>query len=700
MKKAGASMFNTSEVSSSNKVSFDWNSIRTRLLGAFGAIVLLSMISATVSYVAFNSSSTALLFISGEKVPLLAKAVDLSTLGGQLNENMSKLTNAKTVSESVSAFEKLTPVKSNLDILSAEISEAESVDTEKVSQIAEIVSKLESQISDTNNLVTQRIEKAEKRIQNLGIASENRDTLVDLVEERLDVVDDPAAIESLIRVNMRAHQVLNIYATTAGETSAARIEVLRTEFSDASDALNINIVILGNDVTEEIRQTAASLSEFGTSDQNFFDSRISELRVLEGAQTSANVASQTSSALNQAIGDYVSAKRVQVDEETNATNSTLTTSSTVVIFLSLATLVFSAAIIYFYVSQNMLKRLSQLVSSTRALADGKLDVEIPTNGADELSSMAGALQVFKENGLEMESMRSQQAQAAEKAEAERRHILDRLANEFETNVGSVVKNLVASATEMKTTAVELTDAASDASTQSGVASTGSEQAAASVQATASATTELTASIGEIAHQVQESASIAQAALEEASSANQIVNSLNAAATRINEVVTLISDITGQTNLLALNATIEAARAGEAGKGFAVVANEVKGLSAQTEKATGDIASQIQEMQSVTKQTVDVITGISDTIHRINEIASAVSAAVQQQNAVTNEIAQSATNAATATESVSQSVSVVGESAARSGSAADQVLSASQNLSEQSDILRQQAESFVKQLRAA
>jgi len=687
-------------VKSSIRNSLDWNSIRIRLLGAFGAIVVLSMISAAISFVAFNSSSTALNVISGEKVPLLAKAVDLSTLGGQFNENMSRLTNANTVGERESAFQKLNPVKDNLEALSADISESEKVDTEKVSQISETVAKLESEIVDTNNFITQRIEKAAQRVADLEMASGNRDTLIELVEERLDVVDDPDVIESLIRVNMRAHQVLNIYATTAGETSTENIEALRTEYADAADALNINIVILGSDVTEEIKQTATALSNFGTSEQNFFDGRISELRVLEGAQTSAAVATKTSADLNQLIGDYVSSKKVQVDEETSATTSTLTTSSSVVITLALATLILSAAIIYFYVSQNMLKRLSQLVESTRALADGKLDVEIPTNGSDELASMAGALQVFKENGIEMENMRTQQAQAAEKAEEERRAILERLANEFETNVGSVVENLVSSATEMKTTAVELTDAASDASTQSGVASSGSEQAAASVQATASATTELTASIGEIAHQVQESASIAQAALEEASSANEIVNSLNAAATRINEVVTLISDITGQTNLLALNATIEAARAGEAGKGFAVVANEVKGLSAQTEKATGDIASQIQEMQSVTKQTVDVITGISDTIHRINEIASAVSAAVQQQNAVTNEIAQSATNAATATESVSQSVGVVGESAARSGSAADQVLSASQNLSEQSDILREQAESFVKQLRAA
>ena len=107
--------------------------------------------------------------------------------------------------------------------------------------------------------------------------------------------------------------------------------------------------------------------------------------------------------------------------------------------------------------------------------------------------------------------------------------------------------------------------------------------------------------------------------------------------RISVVVDLIQTIAAQTNLLALNATIEAARAGEAGRGFAVVASEVKSLASQTAKATDEIRQQIGGMQTVTTTAVSAIRNISSTISEINDVTTAIAAAVEEQGAATREI---------------------------------------------------------------
>jgi methyl-accepting chemotaxis protein len=173
-----------------------------------------------------------------------------------------------------------------------------------------------------------------------------------------------------------------------------------------------------------------------------------------------------------------------------------------------------------------------------------------------------------------------------------------------------------------------------------------------------------------------------------------------AAQRIGAVVELSNTIAGQTNLLALNATIEAARAGDAGRGFAVVASEVKALAEQTAKATDEIGQQILAIQTATKQSVGSIEEIGTTIASVNEIATAIAAAVEEQGMATAEIARNIQEAARGTHDVSSNISGVSQAASETGQTAARLLSSANELSQQSEMLRTNVESFFAAIRAS
>ena len=274
-----------------------------------------------------------------------------------------------------------------------------------------------------------------------------------------------------------------------------------------------------------------------------------------------------------------------------------------------------------------------------------------------------------------------------------------MADNFESNVKTVVESVASASTEMEMSARTLSATAEEASSQSTAVAAASEEASTNVQTVAAAAEQLAQSVEEVGRQVQQSSTIASNAVSEAQKTNEEVEGLATAAEKIGEVVGLINDIASQTNLLALNATIEAARAGDAGKGFAVVATEVKSLADQTATATEDISSQISAIQSATENAVKAIKGISGTIGELSEISSAIASAVEEQSAATREIAQSVEQAAAGTADVSQNITGVTSGAQQTGDASAQVLEAASELSKQAETLRSQVDGFLVEVRS-
>ncbi|PKI12608.1 methyl-accepting chemotaxis protein [Colwellia sp. 12G3] len=168
------------------------------------------------------------------------------------------------------------------------------------------------------------------------------------------------------------------------------------------------------------------------------------------------------------------------------------------------------------------------------------------------------------------------------------------------------------------------------------------------------------------------------AVENASSS---ADSLTQSANNVGELMEDIQSIADQTNLLALNAAIEAARAGEHGRGFAVVADEVRNLSSRTQESAVKIHQRLTIMLNTIEQWVVLMNKNKDEaqfcvdsaqashqqidlvvekMQNINQAATQIATAAEEQSCVSHEINSHLTDIAQNTESTWQQTDRVAE----------------------------------------
>lgn len=348
------------------------------------------------------------------------------------------------------------------------------------------------------------------------------------------------------------------------------------------------------------------------------------------------------------------------------------------------------------------KPLEHLTSIMGRLAGGDRAITVPeVVRRDEIGNIARAVEVFKQNAIEMDRLTAEQ-RVRDQLESERRRkqAMAAMAGQLEGSVGRMVDDLTGSVVGMERTADQLSQAADETTTGCVAVAGASEEVSRAINDVSNAANHLSKSSLEIVGQMAGAVDVTTQAHEQAENISGAVAQLQSKADRIGVVVELISRIAAQTNLLALNATIEAARAGSAGRGFAVVASEVKLLAQQTSKATDDIAGYVLDIQDASKAVVSDIGSISGLIGRIRTMASAVANAADHQKTATEEIAGRVREIAQRSADASSNIVAVRVSADRTSDAAARVRDFGVRISQSVEELRGQVLMIVQDLRVA
>jgi methyl-accepting chemotaxis protein len=693
--------------------------VRGSLFAAFAAIAGMAIVISAGAGLVLGHLGGTMMDLSGLDIPRLSASLQLAAQSASLASQGPAL----LASDSQDALSERTK----------KIKEAQQVTIEKLGEIIELG-------ADKNVVaaLSETVKNIDDNIKSLGTAARERLEAAAQHEKQYDALRKaqaafvaaaaPAMMDAQAQINAilgsanlspddavqavrTVDQLGNVVASgnlTASDMIAAlsaggsgTLDAIEKEFKATATRVKSNLDSLPkNSGTIALKDAALKLLALGEGKAGVFKLRQQELDANDYGQLVLEETRKLNVGLDISVQQLVDGVQSETNTSTWQARNEISLATTVMLALGGLTLVGSALFVWLYVGRNILRRIGRLQRSMQLLSDGDLETEIYRSSQhDEIAAMANSLQIFRESMIEARALGADQDKDRI-AKAERATRMEARIVEFETTVRGALDGLQSSANSMQATAQSMSATADQSSALVSAVASAAEETSVNVQTVSSGTEQLSSSISEIGRQVVASAQIARKAVDEAGATDATMQGLAENAGRISVVVDLIQTIASQTNLLALNATIEAARAGEAGRGFAVVASEVKSLANQTAKATDEIRSQIASMQQVTTSAVGAIRNISNTISQINEVTTAIAAAVEQQGAATREIARNIQHAAGGTSEVSSNIIGVSTASAEAGSAASEVLNASGALRREADVLRSEIDAFLSNIRVA
>ena len=255
--------------------------------------------------------------------------------------------------------------------------------------------------------------------------------------------------------------------------------------------------------------------------------------------------------------------------------------------------------------------------------------------------------------------------------------------------------VASAAQQMATTSEETGRAVGEIAAAVGEVATGAERQVRTVGEARRLTDDVVAATGSSTDSAQAAAQVAEQAravaekgaetVAEATTAMTSVRAASADVTttirtlgdkseQIGGIVATITGIAEQTNLLALNAAIEAARAGEQGRGFAVVAEEVRKLAEESQTAARSISELIDEIQRETGKAVEAVetgarqtetgaTTVEQARASFLEIAAAVEAMTERVGEIAGAVGDISTRATRMQSSMADVIAVAEQSSA-------------------------------------
>ena len=209
----------------------------------------------------------------------------------------------------------------------------------------------------------------------------------------------------LVELREAATAATQLLSTAFTVKDAALLQPLREEFDATVGLVNRSLDALSNHpLHNQLSTLFLDLLSIGRRDSNGFDLHGRELAVedelaflLHDSQT---LGADIVAIVEDIVGEYSLAATAMANEASEITE----TSATLLLIINIVSITGAILIGWLFVERRLIRRLGIVSQQIRRIAGGNLEIPIEVSGNDEIGELAKALEVFRQNALEVQRL--------------------------------------------------------------------------------------------------------------------------------------------------------------------------------------------------------------------------------------------------------------------------------------------------------